>query len=104
MRYAPIRAALRDCCSALPPYRWIAGDEAFELFVQCGRCGDDVATALELMGFEFPGKEMALGVSGVGTKDVGKYSIYDVPDLDNQLRRPSELYNVFWDIDDNRGS
>jgi hypothetical protein len=56
------------------------------------------------MGFTFPGKEMALGVSGVGTKDVGKYSIYDVPDLDNQLRRPSELYNVFWDIDKNRAS
>jgi len=61
-------------------------------------------TVLELMGFEFPGKEMALGVSGVGTKDAGKYSIYDVPDLDNQLRRPSELYNVFWDIDKNRAS
>ena len=45
--YSPIQAALRDCCSALPPYRWIAGDEALELVIQRGRCSDDVATVVE---------------------------------------------------------
>lgn len=61
-------------------------------------------TVLQMMGFDFPGSEMALGVSGVGDINFGRYTIYDVPDLDDQLRRPSELYNVFWDIEEDRGS
>jgi hypothetical protein len=47
---------------------------------------------------------LALGVSGVGARDLGKYSIYDVENLDEQLRRPSELYDVFWDIKETKGS
>jgi phosphoglycerol transferase len=61
-------------------------------------------TVLTLMGFEFPGNEMALGVSGVGNRNPAKYSIYDVIDLDDQLRRPSELYNIFWETEDRLGS
>jgi phosphoglycerol transferase len=61
-------------------------------------------TVLDLMGFEFPGKEMALGVSGVGEVDPRRMTIYDVSNLDDQLRRPSELYNIFWDVDDEKAS
>jgi phosphoglycerol transferase len=61
-------------------------------------------TVLDMMGFRYPGAELALGVSGVGARDLGKYSIYDVENLDEQLRRPSELYDVFWDIKETKGS
>jgi len=61
-------------------------------------------TVLDMMGFEYPGTELALGVSGVGIRDLGKYTIYDVGNLDEQLRRPSELYDIFWDTKETRGS
>ena len=61
-------------------------------------------TVLDMMGFDYPGNEMALGVSGVGESDPRKFTIYDVRNLDDQLRRPSELYNVFWDIKETEGS
>jgi phosphoglycerol transferase len=53
-------------------------------------------TVLDMLGFTFPGSEMALGVSGVGPLDPGDLTIYTMKDLDDQLRRPSELYDVFW--------
>jgi hypothetical protein len=61
-------------------------------------------TVLDMMGFDYPGNEMALGVSGVGVSDPRKFTIYDVRNLDDQLRRPSELYNVFWDVKETEGS
>jgi hypothetical protein len=57
-----------------------------------------------MMGFSFPGTERALGVSGVGERDPRKFTIYDVRNLDDQLRRPSELYDVFWDVKETEGS
>lgn len=56
-------------------------------------------TILDMLGFDYPGNELALGVSGVGPIDPQAFTIYDVVDLDDQLRRPSELYDVFWGID-----
>jgi hypothetical protein len=61
-------------------------------------------TVLDMMGFWYPGNEMALGVSGVGERDPRKFTIYDVRNLDDQLRRPSELYDVFWDVKETEGS
>jgi hypothetical protein len=57
-----------------------------------------------MMGFSFPGTELALGVSGVGEREPRKFTIYDVRNLDDQLRRPSELYDVFWDVKETEGS
>jgi len=56
-------------------------------------------TILDMLGFDYPGNELALGVSGVGPVDPQAFTIYDVVDLDEQLRRPSDLYDVFWGID-----
>jgi len=61
-------------------------------------------TVLNMMGFSFPGTERALGVYGVGERDPRKFTIYDVRNLDDQLRRPSELYDVFWDVKETEGS
>ena len=61
-------------------------------------------TVLDLLEFDFGGTEMALGVSGVGPRDTRKFSIYDVGDLDDKLRRPSELYKIFWDTKESKSS
>ncbi len=61
-------------------------------------------TVLDMLGFIYPGNEMALGVSGVGPFDENRFTIYDVKDLDEQLRRPSELYQVFWGVEEDKAS
>lgn len=53
-------------------------------------------TVMDLLGFEYPGTGLALGVSGLRPIDERLFSIYDVEDLDEKLRRPSDLYEVFW--------
>lgn len=53
-------------------------------------------TVLDIVGFEYPGNEMALGVSGVGVLEPGDLAFYRVENLDDQLRRPSPLYAEFW--------
>ena len=53
-------------------------------------------TVLDILGFDYPGNEMALGVSGVGVLEPGDLDFYHLPDLDDQLRRPSPLYEEFW--------
>lgn len=53
-------------------------------------------TVLDMLGFSFPGSELALGVSGVGELRPGDLTIYTLKNLDDELRRPSELYDVFW--------
>lgn len=56
-------------------------------------------TILSMLGFDYPGNGLALGISGVKELEDNQISIYDVSDLDDKLRRPSDLYNVFWDIE-----
>ena len=60
-------------------------------------------TVLDMLGFSYPGDGLALGLSGVKPLENDAFTIYDVRDLDDKLRRPSELYEVFWGVD-NPGS
>jgi len=53
-------------------------------------------TILDMLGFHYSSTGLGLGISGVRPLHDGVFSIYDVADLDEKLRRPSELYEIFW--------
>lgn len=55
-------------------------------------------TILDMLNFSYPGDGVGLGVSAVKPLQHDRATIYDVADLDDQLRRPSELYELFWGI------
>lgn len=61
-------------------------------------------TVLDMLGFTYPGDGVALGISGVKPLADEGFTIYDVEDLDDRLRRPSELYEVFWGVENSSSS
>jgi phosphoglycerol transferase len=61
-------------------------------------------TVLDMLSFGYPGRGLALGVSALRPLEESELTIYDVADLDDKLRRPSDLYDTFWGVEPSSSS